>query len=338
MFLKTPHLISGMSGTTRETGLGALGPYYDFTNELKYPSEFLNNRHGSMRDGDIFSGPGQMEKNVRGLKYYTDSITFGTSVGPTQQRDELKQAPMGLNYFFNTGMQCSNGADMYQYMSTIPTGLPFGLGNGLTKKLGANLQGLAPGVLQDSFDAMNPVPMFNAVMGSGFAKCKLMEAPVGDANGKLKSRFPKPVPNADPTGSDNPEITEPNIWVDPKADKVYYKTLPRGDGSVYVASGPQPHMRRWVLDKWISEDEYNWTQSQLKQMGRLYTSKDIPDIRTPNDPEIPVPPTENEIKAALQAKATEGFRNHRYMNPQFTAGILFATLFLGLVAFTAVRK
>jgi hypothetical protein len=165
-----------------------------------------------------------------------------------------------------------------------------------------------------------------------------MEAPVGDANGKLKSRFPKPVPNADPTGSDNPEITEPNIWVDRKADKVYYKTLPRGNGSVYVPKGPQPHLRRWVFDKWISEDEYNWTQNQLKEMGRLYTSKDIPDISTPNDPEIPVPPTENEIKAAVQAKATEGFRNHRYINSQFTAGILFATLFLGLVAFTAVRK
>jgi len=328
-----------MSATTKETGLMALGPYYDYSNELKYPSEFLNNSNGTMRDGDIFSGPPQIEKNIRGIKYYMDAMAFGNSVPfpGSGVDDSMKQAPMGLNYFFNTGMKCSNGADMYQYMTTIPTGLPGSMGAGLKEKLGSNLQGLAPGALQDSFDAMNPLPMLKAVMGTGFAKCKLQEGPVGDANGNLRSRFEKPVPNADPTGSDNPDITVPNIWVDPQADKVYYKPLPPGDGSKYVPNGPQPFMRRWVLDKWITEDDYNYEQKVLKQMERLYDSNSVPDQNTPPDPPIPRRPTANEQKAALQGMSTEGFRNH-LDSSHISAGILFAALFAGIVAFTAVRK
>ena len=323
-----------MSATTREKGIGALGPYYDYSNEMKYPSEI-----GIKRDGDIFSGPGQIEKNVVAVQYYMDAVAFGTPVGAVSQYGEMNDlAPMGLNFFFNTGQQCSNGADMYQFMSTIPKGLPKGMGAGLKKTLGGNLQGLAPGALQDSFDAMNPRPIFKAVMGSGFAKCKLAEHPVGDSNGNLRSRYPKPVPNADPTGSDNPEITTPNIWVKPHADKVYYKPIPPGDGSKYVPSGPQPHMRRWVFDKWISEEEYNWTQAQLKKMGRLYDSSHVPDQNTQPDPPIPMPPTENEAKAALQARGTEGFRSAGLDSSQIGAGVLFAALFAGIVLFTAIRK
>ena len=339
-----------MSGTTTETGLMALGPYYDYSNELKYPSEL-----GIQRDGDIWSGPGQIIKNVTGVQYYVDSMAFGTptypSAGGYGPMESIAQSPLGLNYFFNTGQQCSNGADMYQFMSTIPSGLPGDMGKGLKEKLGANLQGLAPGVLQDSFEAMNPVPMLNAVMGTGYPKCKLMESPVGNADGELKSRFPKPIYNANPTGSDDPPIEVPNVWVDPVADKVYYKPvtgrwvndLTKGykweenDGSVYVPSGPKPHMRRWVFDEWISADQYKWTQKKLKEVGRLYSSSDIPDQNTPDDPPIPQQPTKNEDKATLQDMSTEGFVSN-LNSSQITAGVLFAGLFFGLIAFTAARK
>jgi len=327
-----PHYFVRMSATTRETGLGALGPYYDYSNEMLYPSEI-----GIRRDGDIMSGPGQIFRNVAGIQYYVDTMAFGT---PTKSilgnGPDFPQSPLGLNYFFNTGQRCSNGADMYQFMSTIPSGLPGDMGKGLRATLGANLQGLAPGALQDSFEAMNPVPMLNAVMGTGYAKCKLMEAPVGNADGKLSSRFKKPIYNANPTGSDDPPIEVPNIWVEPAADKVYYKSLPRSS-SKYVPNGPQPHMRRWVFDKWISQDEYNWTQSQLKRMGRLYTSADIPDQNTQPDPPIPQQPSANQQKASLQDKGTEGF-SENLKSEQISAGLLFAGLFLGLVAFTALRK
>lgn len=336
-----------MSATTKETGLMALGPYYDYSNELMYPSEMR-----IKRDGDIYSGPDQIIRNVAGVQYYVDSMAFGTPTKSVMGNGpDFKQSPMGLNYFFNTGQQCSNGADMYQYMSTIPSGLPGDMGKGLRKTLGANLQGLAPGVLQDSFEAMNPVPIFNAAMGTGYPKCKLMEAAVGTVDGQLASRFPKPIYNADPTGSDDPPIEVPNIWVDPYADKVYYKPVTGrwvndilkgykwvpNDDSVYVPTGNKPHMRRWVFDKWISADEYKWTQKQLKKMGRLYTSNDIPDQNTPPDPPIPRQPTENEKKAELQDSGTEGFAPN-LRSSQVGAGVLFAGLFIGLVAFTSLRK
>jgi len=310
------------------------GPYYDYSNELMYPSEI-----GIHRNGDIWSGADQIFRNAAGVQYYMDSIAFGT---PTRSimgnGPDFPQYPLGLNYFMKTGMSCSNGADMYQYMSTIPTGIPGEAGAGLKAVLGANLQGLAPGVIQDSYDGLNPVPVLNAVMGSGYPKCKLMEAPVGDASGKLSSRFPKPVYNMDPTGSDNPPIEVPNVWVNPGAEKVYYKPLPPSKDR-YVPNGPQPHERRWVFDKWISQDEYYWTRSQMKKMGRLYSPGDIPDQNTPDDPPIPPQPTENQKKAALQARGTEGFASSAAEpgTSKIGAGILFAALFVGLAVFTIVR-
>ena len=343
-----------MSDTTKKTGLTALGPYYDYSNEMYYPSEL-----GIKRDGDVFSGPGQIINNARGIQYYVDTMAYGTpshpSAGGYGPMEAQEQTPLGLSYFFNTGQQCSNGADMYQYMTTIPTGVPGDIGKTLKKTLGANLQGLAPGAIQDTFEAINPLPALNAVMGTGYPKCKLMEAAVGNSEGRSQSRFPfEPVFNANPTGSDDPPKEIPSVWFDPVADKVYYKPVTgywapdfiKGGykwstkGDIYMPKGDQPHMRRWVFDKWISQDEYKWTQKQLKQMGRLYTSNDIPDQHTPPDPPIPKQPTANQLKLAVQTSGDEGFaRNRRNLNSeQIGAGVLFAGLFLGLVAFTALRK
>jgi hypothetical protein len=296
---------------------------------------------GIRRDGDIFSGPGQIEKNVVAVQYYMNSIAFGTPVGAVQNYGEMNQAPMGLNYFFDTGMTCSNGAAMYQYQSNIPTGLPGPVGQRIAANLGGNLQGLAPGVVQDTLDALNPVPLFNAVMGTGYPKCKLQEAPVGDVNGKLASRWGKPV---DKYGTE-----VPNIWVNPVAEKVYYKPLPPGDGSKYVPSGPQPFERRWVLDSWMSQDEYKWTQQQLKAMGRLYNRSYIPDQNTPPDPAVPPPPTANEVQAALQDMSTsaEGFCGgsggggkvrQTLRNQQWISGMLLAGLVVGLFAVRMAQK
>ena len=314
--------------------MNPLGPYYNYSNELVYPSEIP-----ITRDGDIISGPPAIMKNAVAVQYYVDAMGTGTSVGAVSAYPEMAQSPMGLNYFFDTGMTCSNGAAMYQYQSTIPTGIPGPIGNRIKANLGGNLQGLAPGVVQDTLDALNPVPLFNAVMGTGYPKCKLQEAPVGDVNGKLASRWGKPV---DKYGTE-----VPNIWVDPAKEKVYYKNLPPGDGNKYVPSGPQPFERRWVLDSWMSQDEYNWTQQQLKAMGKLYTRSFIPDQNTPPDPQVPPPPTANQIQAALQdlgmenqKRSTEGFsgQNRSLSNQQIVAGFLMGGLVLGLLAVRSLRS
>jgi hypothetical protein len=307
--------------------MAALGPYYNYADELKYPSEIP-----IQRDGDIMSGPGAIEKNVIGVQYYVDAMATGTSVGAVKDYGDMTQAPMGLNYFVDTGLQCSNGAPMNQYISTIPKGLGGAVGAKLRAAVGGPLQGLAPGVLQDTVSALNPMPYFDAATGTGYPKCTLMEAPVGNVDGQLQSRWGKPV--------DKYGTMVPNVWVDPTKEKVYYKTLPPGDGSKYVPSGPQPFVRRWVFDKWISQDEYNWTQDQLKKMGLFYGPSSVPDQFTPPDPPIPAPPTANQVQESLFGGAgMEGFsHNRRRSQERFAAGLLGVGLVAGLIALTLIRK
>jgi hypothetical protein len=125
---------------------------------------------------------------------------------------------------------------------------------------------------------------------------------------------------------------------------VYYKPVPPGDGSRYVPKDAQPFERRWVFDSWISQDEYKWTQQQLKAMGLLYDRSFIPDQNTPADPPIPPPPTANEIQAAIQdlglAQASEGFCGQKksLSNQQVVGGLLVAGLVVGLLAVRAARN
>jgi hypothetical protein len=119
---------------------------------------------------------------------------------------------------------------MYDYVTTIPTGVPGRLGKEVKRTLGVNLQGLAPGIMDDALAALNPMPMFDAMAGTGFAKCKRISLPVGDINGALRSR--------------NTDVKTP--WIDTATTKVFYQ-------------GGKPYETHWVFDSWISANEYNST-------------------------------------------------------------------------------
>ena len=95
-----------------DTG-GLLGPKYSFADELSTPSEL-----GIGRDGS-FSG---IMRAVAGVNYYVDAIGFGEATGLAKMSG-MDQVPLGIQYFMKTGATCSNGADMYEYVSTIPKGL-----------------------------------------------------------------------------------------------------------------------------------------------------------------------------------------------------------------------
>jgi hypothetical protein len=76
---------------------------------------------------------------------------------------------------------------MWEYVETIPDGSALGekiksaiAGVGLPQ-----LRGMAPGILEDAKSALNPFPVINAVVGSGYPKCKLIKQPVGDYDGKI---------------------------------------------------------------------------------------------------------------------------------------------------------
>jgi hypothetical protein len=192
-------------------------PKYSYADELLSPRELNIGRDGS------FEG---ISRAVAGINYYADTIGFGQSTKFASDAG-MQQQPLGVRFFTNTGMKCSNGADMYEYVDTVPSGV---VSPRITNEMNAmglpQLKGLAPGILEDSVSALNPIPLLSAAMGTGYAKCKKIRKPVGDATGRVASRY-------DPK----------NVWV-----KDPYKT-----------EGGLPQQSRWVFDSWISKTEFDAT-------------------------------------------------------------------------------
>ena len=266
-----------------------IGPTYDYSGEMKSPEELGVVMNDGSADG--------ITNAAAGVFYYASALGYGQSVGefPGLQ----SQSPMGLNFFVKVadptkmGVACSNGEAMYEYVSTIPTGIPGPLGDQLAEEMGGiRLQGLAPGIVNDATDALNPAPFFSAAIGSGFPKCKQLTAPVGDYNGDLKSR--------------NPNITRK--WIQEQV-----KDCPPNIGEGKKCA------THWVFDKWISADEYNNERNPKKKENK--GNKPIPKKTSKG----------NKIENFQSLAAPVG-------GSPLAAGILFAALFVGLVAFTATRK
>jgi hypothetical protein len=122
---------------------------------------------------------------VKGVGFYSDQIGFGApSTGLTQG---MPLKPLGVNYFMKTGLSCSNGAEMWQYMQGITQGDALGEKMKMVMaEMGLPpLQGLAPGMIEDAENALNPSPLINAMFGSGYPQCKQVTLPVGDAYGRV---------------------------------------------------------------------------------------------------------------------------------------------------------
>lgn len=199
--MKYPHEVKTMS----------LGPDYSYADELKAPSEI------GVREG---GSPGAIIDAVAGVNYYVDAIGFGQSTSLAKENG-LENQRLGLRYFLNTGLKCSNGAEMYEYVDTIPKPFPGRIGSEIRKTLGVDMRGLAPGIVQDAANALNPVPLFKAATSTGFIQCKKVTQLVGDDNGRLKSRYGGP------------------DWI---------------TGPIQMING-QPNQSRWVFDQYISSEE-----------------------------------------------------------------------------------
>lgn len=155
---------------------GFLGPNYDPSDFIPLPGE-LGVRRGSSLTSAIDS--------LRAISYYSDTIGFGEkSIGFTSNKRPVMQ--YGINYFMPTGIKCDNGAEMSQYIETIPKGDALGkaVQRGLASSGLPQLRGLAPGAIEDAKAALNPVPIVKSLFGSGYAKCKLETRLVGDLYGR----------------------------------------------------------------------------------------------------------------------------------------------------------
>ena len=191
-----------------------MGPSYDYSGELPVPGN-IGVHKGDSLDSVINA--------VRGAAYYSDMIGFGESSSSLTQGMPL--FAMGVNYFTKTGATCSNGAEMWTYVNGTPTG--DSMGKATKKALQSaglpGLRGLAPGIMEDAQAALNPMPVVNTVLGTGYARCKQVTMPIGDHKGALSS-------------------SEGDVWI-------------KDAGDVNRSSG-RPQQTKWVLDTWISQDDY----------------------------------------------------------------------------------
>lgn len=198
-----------------------LGPNYSYADELPAPSEL-----GIRRDGS-FDG---IMRAVGGINYYVDAIGFGESTMLARNMG-MNQTPLGIRYFMKTGQQCSNGADMYEYIDTVPPGLSGRIGNEVKNALGVDMKGLAPGIVSDSIGALNPMPLFKSVMEGGYPRCKKVTLPVGDTRKAIRSHY-----------------DSNNVWI---KEPIQLK-------------GDQPTQTRWVLDQYVSQEAYDNTPKSEK--------------------------------------------------------------------------
>jgi hypothetical protein len=159
------------------SGPGFLGPSYNPADEMLAPAAI-----GVHRGGDLDDVLGA----VKGVIYYGDMMGFGEpSSGFTKGMPGLR--PLGVDYYVNSGLICSNGATMWEFVKTIPDGSA--LGQKVKQAIAdvglPQLRGMAPGILEDAKSALDPFPVINAVIGSGYPKCKLVKNKVGDFDGKI---------------------------------------------------------------------------------------------------------------------------------------------------------
>ncbi len=158
------------------SGIGFFGSSYSPADAMLTPAQ-LGIKVGDSMD-DVINA-------VKGVGFYADQIGFGApSTGLTRG---MPLKPLGVNYFIKTGVKCSNGADMWYYMEGIPKG--DALGKKVQKAMDEMglppLKGLAPGMIEDAENALNPSPLINSLFGSGYPQCKQVTLPVGDAYGRI---------------------------------------------------------------------------------------------------------------------------------------------------------
>lgn len=163
-----------MVGMAQKDNYGFFGPNYSYADNIALPGSI------GVRQEPTF---GALIDSVAGINYYTDVIAFG---GPSFF-DSHNPTPMGVRYFLNTEQKCSNGATMSDYFDGITKGDLLGtrVADGLASAGLPGLKGLAPGILENARDALDPRPILSAVTATGYPVCQQVACPVGDFNGRI---------------------------------------------------------------------------------------------------------------------------------------------------------
>ena len=185
---------------------------------------------------------------MKGVGFYVDQIGFGAPSTSITQGMPLH--PLGVNYFIETGATCSNGAKMWKYMQGIPEGNALGerVQEELRKTGLPALQGLAPGMLEDVENGLNPAPLMNAMFGSGYPQCKQVTRMVGDAYNRIQ----------DPNTGD--------YWIG-EVDKASF------NGSQYT----QTH---WIQDTYKNGDPINMDREEWEKTEKTHNPDGTPKSKS----------------------------------------------------------
>jgi hypothetical protein len=152
-------------------------PNYDFAGNVPTPASV-----GVRRDGSF----GGVINAAKGIIYYTDVMGFGEATSSLTR--DMPYSRLGINFFMKSGLQCTNGADMWQYFQGIPDGSALGtrVRDAIAEMGMPQMRGLAPGILEDVKAAMNPNPLLRSAFGSVYPVCELKTLNVGDDQGRIK--------------------------------------------------------------------------------------------------------------------------------------------------------
>ena len=228
------------------SGIGFFGSPYNPADAMLTPNQI------GVKVGD---GMGDVVNAVKGVGFYIDQIGFGAPSSGLTNGMPLK--PLGVNYFIETGQKCSNGATMWKYMNGIPEGNALGsrVQDSMREMGLPPLKGLAPGMIEDVENGLNPAPLMNSLFGSGYPKCRQATLPVGDAYGHI----------ADPATNES--------WISMPETAVR-----QGDGYVQTMwvqdldqKGKPINMTR---DEWVAEEKtYNADGSPIAEGFESVLSK-----------------------------------------------------------------
>jgi len=211
---------------------GILGPDYSYAEAVKLPGQV------GVYDGNSIDS---VVDSVKAASYYIDTIGFGEPSSSLSADRGVK--PLGVNSWLRTGFTCSNGADMWMYMEGIPTGNVFGsrIKDGLASARLPQLRGLAPGIIEDVQDALDPRPLMGAVFGSGFPQCHLEKKRVGDQDGNI-------------------------FKLDSSGNKIYYMENPE---TVKKEADGYYYQSRWTKKADLTQEQYNSTPKRYCPNGTL---------------------------------------------------------------------
>lgn len=244
MSLQLPKEILPKMDIDKEPGF--MVPGYDFQAAVKPPASIGVRRSDTM---------GSVIDAVRGVAYYTDVIGFGEASNKFTKSLPAEQQPMpiGINYFLKTNMKCPNKEFMYRYIRGITQGNALGeYVKQSLKDVGLpGLRGLAPGMIEDVKEGLDPTDLFRAAFGNAYPDCVFVELPVGDYSGNIKN---------------------PNYMKD--GEMITGETYITGE--TFEKNG-RPHQRRWVQKEdargnpiYLTKEQYDRTAIVAAEVRKKY--------------------------------------------------------------------